>query len=241
MPPTSAAQRPKRPEARSGLIATCDVFGLSFETRAEGDERVRAMTARHVHYGSIDKYGTIMAPGLFRDSIPRFLSHGFLAGLNHDWDQPTGVPVRAWDENGGLMVTSEFVNTPAAERDYTLLTQRVSTDRPVVRLTSFTFRPLVSKVISDPDEVRSLWGAWGYAPIPSDENNLARLIGRWGIEVYEKGEIFEVSPVVRAGNDLAEVTEMRSDPEQGIAARQDAAINLHRRFLAQRARELGAL
>lgn len=159
----------------------------------------------------IDSHGTIFAPTAFDRTLADFLAKGFVAGLNHDWDNPIGAPVEARvDPARGLFVRAELVPTEAGEQARVLLAHKLSTGRPVIQSLSFGFNVLASQSFATADAVKAYWAGVGYTPEPADLDALTRTLARNGsVIVFTDVTLYEVSPVTVPGNRWAEVTEAR--------------------------------
>jgi phage head maturation protease len=113
------------------------------------------------------------------------------------------------DPARGLFVRAELVSTSHATEARTLLTEKVSTGRPVIRALSFGFEALLSTDYGSPESVRAWWSKVGYRP---DARDRARLDKCRGVRVIEEVRLYEVSPVTIPSNEDAMITESRWTP-----------------------------
>lgn len=63
--------------------------------------------------------------GAFSEALAGFLSHGFIP-LGHDWSgEPVAMPVRAYEDDRGLVVEAAFHSTPKGQAARTLVKERM--------------------------------------------------------------------------------------------------------------------
>jgi HK97 family phage prohead protease len=154
-------------------------------------------------FNSIDCYGTIMARGAFSRRLPTFMERGFVAGLNHDWDEPIGSPKSAQEDAYGLAVSAELIDTSHALDVRKLLAGKVC------KYLSFGFEVMGRTYLENAAEVQKFWDMDGYKP---SEQDVAR--SQYGAVVFTDINVFEFCPVMVPGNDQAEITGVRD----GLAA-----------------------
>ena len=86
------------------------------ELKIEGsDDGPGGFEGRASTFGSIDSYGDMTERGAYADTIPDFLSRGFL-GWGHDWSDPIGYFTDADEKADGLWVKGEFHGDAEAQR-----------------------------------------------------------------------------------------------------------------------------
>lgn len=69
---------------------------------------------------NIDRTGDMILPGAFTDTLPEFLKEGVVC-WQHDWATPIGQPVKAYEDDYGLMTESRISNTTAGRDCMTLI------------------------------------------------------------------------------------------------------------------------
>lgn len=81
-------------------------------------------------FGNIDSAGDIVAPGAFRNTLPRFLKAGFIAQA-HDWTVAIAVPKVAREDSRGLYIEADFHSTALAQDVRTIAAERVAAGKSV--------------------------------------------------------------------------------------------------------------
>lgn len=172
---------------------------VPFEIRkADGDGGYFEGFANVFH--NIDSYGTIFVPGAFTDAIPDFLSEGFISGVNHDWDNPIGKPVKADEQDKGLFVAGEISDTTTGKDVKILLMDKV------IKKLSIGFQVAGSEYLETAEDVAKYWESHNYTPSAED---IAR--AQYGARLLTKIKpLYEVSPVTVPGNKNADITGVRS-------------------------------
>ena len=162
-------------------------------------------------------YCDILAPGCFVDSLPEFLTSGFVGGMNHDWDQPIGKPTSAEETAEGLFVKATISDT-AHGRDC-----RVLMKDGVVRKLSIGFRVLGRTWLNTLDEVVAWWTSVGYTPTAAD---MAKAVG--GCRLITKLKLYEFSPVALPANPRAVISSVKSGeaPATGLSLRDHSEATL---------------
>lgn len=156
-------------------------------------------------FNSIDCYGSIMAPGAFARTLPAFLERGFIGGLNHDWDHPIGRPKLAREDDKGLFVGADVLDTEHGMEVRKLLASGVC------KMLSFGFEPTAKRYLERADDVKAYWAGNGYVPTEQDAER-----SKYGAVLYTDIDVYEASPVMLPGNDLAEITAVRGEPRAGV-------------------------
>lgn len=75
-------------------------------------------------FGGVDSYHDTIAPGAYAETIPAFLSDGFIA-WGHDWLNPVATPVSLTEDPHGLYLTAQFHSDPMAQRARTIVSERL--------------------------------------------------------------------------------------------------------------------
>lgn len=158
-------------------------------------------------FNAIDCYGTIMQRGSFSRRLATFLERGFVAGLNHNWDQPIGSPKTAVEDAYGLAVSADIIETAHALDVRKLLTGKDG--KPVCKYLSFGFEVLGHTYLDTAEDVRKFWEQAGYTP-----NDLDVKRSQYGATVFNDINVYEFSPVMVPGNELAEITGVREGAAQ---------------------------
>jgi uncharacterized protein len=76
-------------------------------------------------FGTIDAYGDTIERGAYVDTIPQFLTRGFI-GWGHDWNEPIGIVTDAREDGKGLFISGQFHSDPAAQVIRTRAKERVA-------------------------------------------------------------------------------------------------------------------
>lgn len=76
-------------------------------------------------FGTVDSYGDTIDPGAYTDTIPQFLTRGFI-GWGHDWNDPIGIVTRASEDNAGLLLAGDFHSDAEAQKFRTRARERVA-------------------------------------------------------------------------------------------------------------------
>lgn len=156
-------------------------------------------------FNNVDSYGDIICPGAFKDTLPQFLSDGFIGGLNHDWDNPIGKPTKAKETALGLEVGAKISDTTAG-RDVKILLKD-----GVIKKLSIGFMTLMRTWLDTAEEVMAYWESVGYTPSLEDTMNAA-----YGVRLLQKVRLFEFSPVTVPANSLCDITNIKSGSPAGL-------------------------
>jgi hypothetical protein len=142
--------------------------------------------------------------------------------LNHNWDEPIGKPDEAVTDSHGLMVGADIVDTAHGMDVRKLL------KAGVIRAMSFGFEDVKKEFLDQPKDVVKYWGSVGYEP--SDED---QALSKHGALLLTRLKVYEASPVMAPGNDRANITEVRAEPDKDYStfelmslAVRDAVIDL---------------
>lgn len=142
----------------------------------------------------LDYHNDIIAPGAYKSDIPRFLSKGFIGGVGHDHNNPIGKPVELFEDQKGLFLVAQFVDTSKAQEDRKLITSGV------VKELSVGILPLQTKRLASKKQVVEYWNSVGHNPT---EEELMRAEN--GARVIKRAKLLEVSPVALAANEQSEI------------------------------------
>ena len=176
-----------------------------FQLRKEGTKPDGSYFEGHCAvFNSIDHYGTIMGRGCFAKRLGNFLANGFMGGLNHDWDNPIGSPRLAREDDKGLFVGGDVIDSTHG------LDVRKYLAQGVCKKLSFGFDVMGKSYLENENDVKAYWESVNYTPSPDDV-----AASKYGAMLFTELEIYEFSPVMVPGNDLADITTVRD----GAAAR----------------------
>lgn len=147
-------------------------------------------------FHNIDTYGEIISPGAFIQDLPRFLSEGFIGGLNHDWDNPIGKPTAAAETTQGLAVSWAISDTSHG-RDVKILLKD-----GVIKKLSIGFQTIGREWLETSAEVEAYWQKHNYTPSAEDVAAAAQ----GSIKLLTRIRLYEVSPVTVPANSRADIT-----------------------------------
>jgi HK97 family phage prohead protease len=181
-------------------------------------------------FNSIDSYGTIMARGCVDKHLDFFRSNGFLAGLNHDWDNPAGKIDSADVDTKGLKVSASIIDTSRG------LDLRKIMASGICKKMSFGFDILSKTYLETSEQVEEYWKSVGYSPTAEDQAN-----AKYGAGVINEVKIFEASPVMVPGNDRADITAVRADVSNGPLESHLSAVRATVEALCDRLEQVASL
>lgn len=149
-------------------------------------------------FHNIDSYGSIMGRGAFSKRLPSFLATGFVAGLNHDWDNPIGTPRTAAEDEIGLAVSADVIDSTHA------LDVRKYLATKTCKRMSFGFSVYGQTFLDTSDDVKSYWVSAGYTPTAEDISRC-----EYGAVLFTDIQVYECSPVMFPANEAADITNVR--------------------------------
>jgi hypothetical protein len=76
-------------------------------------------------FSGVDAYGDTIVPGAYADTIPKFLSDGFI-GWSHDDRIPVAYPTAAREDDHGLWIEATFHGTAAAQEARQITQERLA-------------------------------------------------------------------------------------------------------------------
>ncbi len=82
-------------------------------------------------FNNVDLQGDQILPGAFKDSIEDFLQNGFIAWGHDAKGQPAAMPVKAWEDDYGLMLEADFHSTPMGQDARTIAQERRAAGKSV--------------------------------------------------------------------------------------------------------------
>lgn len=185
----------------------------------------------------INTYGYLFAPTAFDNCIEYMKTHGVVAGLNHDWDNPAGLISNAYivmDKNPRLMIDAQIIDTPSGNLVQKLISTPEGASRGAIRSLSIGHKVLKYKRYEEADEVIQLWSSWGYTPTQEDLDSLSLLTTTYklgkgieiipGVEVIEESRVFEVSPVLAPGQHGAGIDQVLNLIRDGQLVPKEQAV-----------------
>lgn len=123
----------------------------------EADDDSGEFTGRASTFGTVDSYGDTIEPGAYKDTLPEFLTRGFI-GWGHDWDEPIGYVKSAEERKDGLYITGRFHSDPEAQRRRTIARERV--ENQLFMGLSIGYEAIESEIRQVAEPVRGKWGEW---------------------------------------------------------------------------------
>lgn len=155
-------------------------------------------------FGNVDGAGDIIERGAFAATLPDFLSSGVIA-WQHDWTEPIGKPLDAYEDNNGLYLKARISQTSRGADALTLLRD------DVVSKMSIGYTVEGYRVLSD-DEGRALLGDAAY-------EQALRSVPWWqdGVRVLTQIKLYEVSLVTVPANPKAVVTGVKEGLPDGLS------------------------
>jgi HK97 family phage prohead protease len=162
-------------------------------------------------FGEIDEGGDIVVKGAFADCIPDYLNSGFSVH-SHDWKftEAVGFPVKAYEDDYGWFVKSQFHSTGVAQDARTIATERMEAGKQV----GFSFGYQVKEFEwIDAKDFKELLPLH----VKSDrlESNLEKAAKFDRVRLLKKVEAPEDSLVLSGMNRLAGATAIKSDLPDG--------------------------
>ncbi len=191
--PRGRSARPR--PARSGRYKYRD---LPFQTTKTSDDGSYFEGYAAV-LNNIDEYNTIMARGCFDQDLESFRTDGFFGGLNHNWDDPIGTPSVVRLDDKGLFVGGNVLDTAHGLDCRKWLRARV------VKKMSFGFDVIDQEFLDDAAAVSGYWKSVGYTPTATDLERADKVV-----VLFKRIKVYEASPVMVPGNQLADITAVRS-------------------------------
>jgi HK97 family phage prohead protease len=76
-------------------------------------------------FNEVDSYGDTIAPGAYRDTLPKFLADGFVA-WGHDTLAPVAYPTAAREDDRGLWIEAAFHTTAEAQAARQIILERAA-------------------------------------------------------------------------------------------------------------------
>ena len=145
-------------------------------------------------FNNVDYAREIIAPGAFSETLPYFLSEGFVT-YEHEWDEPIGRPTNAEETAEGLVVTGEIY--PEMFEAASVL---AGMKRGVIKQMSIGYYVQEAKFLSL-EETVDYWKSAGFSPSPDDLGRAAN-----GVTLLTKLKLEEAAICMRGANNQARVT-----------------------------------
>lgn len=127
------------------------------ELKIAGDSGPGSFEGRASTFGSLDSYGDIVDPGAYKDSLPDFLTRGFIS-WGHDWSTPIALVTKAEERDDGLWVAGRFHTTTAAQEARIIAKERV--DAGHFMGLSIGYEPEAWEIRPSDEPIRNRWGEY---------------------------------------------------------------------------------
>jgi len=184
---------------------------IHFEVKSVSADGYGTFEGVGAAFNNLDSGGDIIAPGAFKAGLAKFLSDGFVGGVDHDWTGAIGHPASAEETSEGLFIRAALDNTPDAQAVRAKMTPNPLTGRATIRKLSIGYRAEGVKRLNGPEEVKSYWQSVGYQPSPRDLDRAVK-----GARLLTDLSLFEVSPVIVPMNDMASIHSVKSSVPEGF-------------------------
>lgn len=142
-------------------------------------------------FGTIDSYGDTIERGAYTDTIPQFLTRGFI-GWGHDWNEPIGIVTSAAEDGKGLFIQGQFHSDPDAQKFRMRANERVQAGKFMGLSIGYEAQAYEMRTVAEP--FRDKWGEL------SDK-----------VRALTKIRLFEVSLVTVPAEENSGVTSIKSD------------------------------
>lgn len=174
-------------------------FPFEIKEITDSENEVGEFSGYAAVFGNIDSYGDIILPGAFAKHLDWFLSNGAVC-WQHDWNNPIGKPLEAFEDSTGLFVRGSIVDTDCGENARKLL------KAGVVKKLSIGFKVIDAECITSENIT-------GYMNGMADPSEIAQAMdcGR----ALKELKLYEFSPVTIPANELTEITNVKGDPLAG--------------------------
>lgn len=144
-------------------------------------------------FGSVDSYGDTVVPGAYRETIPQFLKRGFVS-WSHEWRNPIGMIVEAYEDTRGLFVRGVFHSNPEAQSFRRIAQERLGIGKFMGL--SIGYKVLGSEMRKSPKPYRNIWGEMvdeiraltklhlfesALVMVPAEESSGVSLIKSWAV------------------------------------------------------------
>jgi len=106
-------------------------------------------------FGSVDSYGDTIDPGAYTDTIPQFLTRGFI-GWGHDWNDPIGIVTVAREDTKGLFLGGDFHSDADAQKYRMRAKERMDAGKFMGLSIGYEAEAWEMRKVDDP--VRLPWG-----------------------------------------------------------------------------------
>jgi HK97 family phage prohead protease len=142
-------------------------------------------------FGTVDSYADTIDPGAYTETIPQFLTRGFI-GWGHNWNEPIGIVTSAREDARGLMIAGQFHSDPEAQKVRTRASERMAAGKFMGL--SIGYEPLTWEMRQVDTPVRGPFGEF------TDK-----------VRALTKIKLFEVSLVTVPAEENSGVTSIKSD------------------------------
>jgi len=125
------------------------------EFKVTADKAVGTFEGRASTFGSVDSYGDVVDNGAYRETIPQFLTRGFIS-WGHDWANPIGMVTAAEERSDGLWVTGEFHSDEESQRYRQRAKERLDAGKFMGLSIGYEAEEWEMRKVDEP--VRTRWG-----------------------------------------------------------------------------------
>jgi HK97 family phage prohead protease len=174
-------------------------FPFEIKEITDSENEVGEFSGYAAVFGNIDSYGDIILPGAFAKHLDWFLANGAVC-WQHDWNNPIGKPLEAFEDATGLFVRGSIIDTEVGTDARKLL------KAGVVKKLSIGFKVIDAECITSENIT-------GYMNGMADAGEIANAMdcGR----ALKELKLYEFSPVTIPANELTEITNVKGDPLAG--------------------------
>jgi hypothetical protein len=142
-------------------------------------------------FGTIDSYGDTIDRGAYTQTLPQFLTRGFI-GWGHDWNEPIGIVTDAHEDGKGLFITGQFHSDSDAQKFRSRAKERVAAGKFMGLSIGYEAEGYEMRTVEQP--FRNSWGEL------SDK-----------VRALTKIKLYEVSLVTVPSEENSGVTAVKSD------------------------------
>lgn len=183
----------------------------------------------------LDDVGDIVIKGCYADTLPQFLERGFTA-QSHEWSVTgvIGYPVKAYEDDYGLFVRSEFHSDPQSQVVRTKIQERMAAKKRVSL--SIGYEPSATPILIYPKDYQSEIPKYVAASVLEETLQKAARFPR--VRILPKLNLFEHSVVPAPALQEAVVTQVKSADPTGKAAPTPDVKGMFEEELANRTNNL---
>lgn len=177
-------------------MASPNRFVAPFELKAVSDDGSMVFEGYAAVFNVVDRGGDVILPGAFSNDIDRFVEHGIIAD-QHNWERPIGKVLELHEDETGLYVKGQLVDTTAGSDTYKLMRSGV------VRGLSIGYSEVASERVAG-----NAASAWLEKSQMLTEHE-KRQIEKKGVRVLKEVQLFDISPVSVPMNPASQVVAVK--------------------------------